>query len=131
MAQRYTAVPKSVVQCERCQAPITKRGDEDRRFCGPCGTGKGHVARAQRYGVPVETVRRQAVFDRDGWICQVCHRPVDKGLSWPHAESASLDHIVPLSRGGAHTEANVQLAHLGCNTGKGATLATIPEGASR
>lgn len=29
--------------------------------------------------------------------------------------SASLDHILPLSLGGAHSMANVQLAHLSCN----------------
>ena len=32
----------------------------------------------------------------------------------------SIDHIVPLSWGGLHSWANVQLAHHGCNTAKGA-----------
>lgn len=125
VALRYTAVPKQTIPCERCQTPITKRGNEDRRFCGPCGTGKGHVARARRYGVPVEPFDKWKVYDRDGWICQVCLRPVDKGLSWPHTESASLDHITPLSRGGGHVRANVQLAHLGCNIAKGAPLDAV------
>jgi 5-methylcytosine-specific restriction endonuclease McrA len=31
----------------------------------------------------------------------------------------SLDHIVPVSLGGTHTWANVQLAHLRCNVSKG------------
>jgi 5-methylcytosine-specific restriction endonuclease McrA len=30
----------------------------------------------------------------------------------------TLDHIVPVSRGGAHTAANVQLAHSACNRRK-------------
>jgi 5-methylcytosine-specific restriction endonuclease McrA len=98
-----------------------KRGNEDRRFCAKCRRGKGHIARALRYGAPIEPVNRARVFDRDGWVCQICNRPVDKGLSWPHTESASLDHTVPLSRGGAHSEANTRLAHLGCNIGKGAS----------
>lgn len=118
----YVPVPRQTIPCERCQAPVTRRGNEDRRFCEACGTGKGHVARARRYGVPIEYFDKWKVYERDGWICQVCHRPVDKGLSWPHTECASLDHIVPLSRGGAHCEANAQLAHLACNTGKGALL---------
>lgn len=33
--------------------------------------------------------------------------------------SASVDHIVPLSRGGEHSMANVQCAHLSCNSSKG------------
>lgn len=36
--------------------------------------------------------------------------------------SVSLDHVVPLSQGGAHDPANVQLAHLTCNVRKGAQL---------
>lgn len=122
VAKKYTHVPKSSVPCEACSAPVVKRGDENRRFCAMCRRGKGHIARALRYGVPIEPVNRARVFARDGWVCQICQRPVNKGLSWPHTESASLDHIVPLSRGGAHSEANARLAHLGCNVGKGATI---------
>lgn len=36
---------------------------------------------------------------------------------------ASLDHIIPLSRGGHHTADNVQAAHLACNHRKGAKAA--------
>jgi 5-methylcytosine-specific restriction endonuclease McrA len=37
--------------------------------------------------------------------------------------SASLDHIVPVSLGGAHVPGNVQLAHLICNNIKADSLA--------
>lgn len=33
--------------------------------------------------------------------------------------SASLDHVVPLSLGGAHTPENTQASHLICNGRKG------------
>ena len=33
--------------------------------------------------------------------------------------SVSLDHVVPLSRGGSHTLGNVRCAHLICNIRKG------------
>jgi hypothetical protein len=59
------------------------------------------------------------VFERDGWTCGPCMRPVDPAIAWPDPMSASVDHIVPLSRGGAHALANVQCAHLGCNSSKG------------
>lgn len=122
VAQRYTAVSKHVVPCERCQTPVTKRGDEGLRFCPACRPGKGHLSRAQFYGGEYESIKNAEIFERDGWVCQLCQRPVNKGLSWPHTESASLDHVVPLSRGGDHVRTNVQLAHLGCNIGKGAAL---------
>lgn len=59
------------------------------------------------------------VIDRDGWRCALCGQDVDPALAWPHPMSKSLDHAVPVSLGGAHTLANSQLAHLGCNSAKG------------
>ena len=67
---------------------------------------------------PVEKFMNTDVFTRDGWICGICGELVDKNLVWPDPMSASLDHIIPLSRGGPHTLNNVQLAHLSCNTRK-------------
>lgn len=67
-----------------------------------------------------EPVNRQAIFERDGWICQLCGKPVDPELKWPNVMSASVDHIRPLSLGGKHTTENVQLTHLGCNSRKSA-----------
>ncbi|QDM56277.1 HNH endonuclease [Gordonia phage SweatNTears] len=61
----------------------------------------------------------EEVFIRDGWICQLCADPVDPDDKHPSKWSPSLDHIIPLSRGGTHTWDNVQLAHLGCNSSKG------------
>jgi len=113
--------PISVIPCESCGLLISRRGEENKRFCPACRPGKGHLSRARRYGVLIERFDKQAVYDRDGWVCQLCHLPVDRDLSWPDLGSASLDHRIPLSRGGAHAEGNVQLAHLGCNIGKGAS----------
>ncbi|MGW2010857.1 HNH endonuclease [Streptomyces nigrescens] len=62
------------------------------------------------------------VHERDQWTCQLCRLPVDPELAWPHSMSASVDHIIPLSRGGEHSMANVQCAHLGCNSRKGDRL---------
>ena len=60
------------------------------------------------------------VFERDGWVCGLCDEPVPRDAVWPDPLSASLDHIVPLSRGGAHSLENSQLTHLACNVRKGA-----------
>lgn len=75
--------------------------------------------RALEFAATVEVFASAEVFERDGWVCQLCGAPVDPSLRAPSPLSASLDHIVPLSRGGAHSRANTQLAHLLCNVKKG------------
>lgn len=82
-----------------------------------------HKRRALKALAPAEDVRPKVVYDRDSWICGLCSLPVDSSLSYPDPMSASLDHILPLSRGGHHTYENTQLAHLSCNVRKGADAA--------
>lgn len=55
---------------------------------------------------------------RDGNRCHLCLKAVPE-KAWPHPMSPSLDHVVPLSKGGTHDPDNVKLAHLECNTAKG------------
>lgn len=66
-----------------------------------------------------DPVRMADIAERDGYRCGICSAPVDMDLAWPHPQSKSLDHVVPLTKGGSHDPANVQLAHLVCNTVKG------------
>lgn len=70
-----------------------------------------------------EAFRYEDVFERDGWTCGICLGPVDRELVWPDPMSKSLDHILPLSRGGSHTADNAQCAHLVCNVRKGDMVA--------
>lgn len=74
--------------------------------------------RARKKGAFVETVRRAVIYARDGWVCQLCGEPVPK-VPYPDPLSPSLDHVIPLIRGGKHAPDNVQLAHLRCNLRKG------------
>ena len=69
-----------------------------------------------------EVIVYQDVFVRDRWICGICGTSVDPLLEYPDPFSASLDHVIPLSKGGTHTYSNVQCSHLRCNVGKGADL---------
>lgn len=74
--------------------------------------------RAQKLCLPYEVFEDLEIFKRDQWICGLCAEPVDKTLRWPDPFSPSLDHILPLSRGGHHTRENCQLSHLRCNLRK-------------
>lgn len=75
--------------------------------------------RARKQKAFVEEVWRPILFKRDGWTCQLCGDPVDPSLKYPDLMAATVDHIVPLSRGGEHSYANTQLAHALCNSLKG------------
>lgn len=49
-------------------------------------------------------------------VCGICGKPVDKGLRYPHPMSATVDHIIPIDRGGHPSDIdNLQLAHFICN----------------
>lgn len=74
------------------------------------------LKKAAATGAPVI---REEIAARDGYRCGLCGKRVDMSKPWPHPLSPSLDHIVPLTCGGAHDPSNVQLAHLRCNTAKG------------
>ena len=67
-------------------------------------------------------VVREAIGDRDGWICYLCEQPIDRSLVWPDPESATTDHVVPLSKGGEHDPDNVRITHARCNSAKGDRL---------
>lgn len=82
--------------------------------------------RALKHTTQIEPINEKIVYFRDGGICQHCRKRINKKLEWPHPMSASLDHIVPLSEGGAHIYKNLQLAHLGCNLSK--KVAILPQG---
>lgn len=71
--------------------------------------------RAIKVEATVGPVSRIRVFERDGWVCGICHVRVDSSVVWPAPGSAVLDHIVPLAKGGEHSMGNVQLAHAKCN----------------
>lgn len=71
-----------------------------------------------------EPVLLADIAERDAWICGLCDQPVSPELEWPDPMSKSLDHVQPLSLGGAHDPANVQLAHLRCNVAKGNRVPT-------
>lgn len=70
------------------------------------------------------------LYARDYGICHICGGLCDwndiemKG-EWTIAGDAypSIDHVIPLARGGVHSWENVKLAHRICNSHKGAGLA--------
>lgn len=55
--------------------------------------------------------------------CAICGKIVDKTLKSPDPLSATIDHIIPIAKGG-HPAAieNLQLTHRACNRRKGTKI---------
>lgn len=84
----------------------------------------GRNDRADKVGPHKTQFRKNKaiIYARDD-MCAICGKPVDKGLPYPHPMSKSIDHIIPLDRGGHPSDIdNLQLVHLGCNRAKGNKL---------
>lgn len=71
--------------------------------------GKGRTA---------ETFDPVDIFRRDRWQCQACGIST-KRHRFPDPRAATLDHIVPVSKGGEHTRANTRCLCFSCNCSKG------------
>jgi 5-methylcytosine-specific restriction endonuclease McrA len=77
------------------------------------------LRRARQRGVEAEQIDVLAVYERDGWRCQLCTKLVDRTQTVPRPKAPTIDHIVPVSLGGGHLMVNVQCAHFICNVRKG------------
>lgn len=67
---------------------------------------------ALKKSVTVERVDYEAIVQRDGMVCYLCRSEITS------LEDLHFDHVVPISRGGEHSMANVKLAHATCNLRK-------------
>ena len=67
-------------------------------------------------------INHESVHDRSAGVCALCNQPtLDPSVwfgwnrnSWMPL-APTVDHVIPLAKGGTHTWSNVQLAHLYCN----------------
>lgn len=85
--------------------------------------GSTHRKRARVAGVRCETVNVFRVFRRDGWRCYLCGCDTPQALRGALSDNApELDHVVPISKGGAHAYDNVRCACRVCNWMKGDSL---------
>lgn len=112
----------SKCRCDTCKTRLQK---EAVRKCKK-KYGRNHRQRARKAGVSYVAISIRAIYERDGWRCQICGRKckscfmVSKKDGRPHPLSPTLDHIRSLKDGGNHEPCNVQLACFECNTKKGA-----------
>ena len=67
----------------------------------------------------ISTERRNAIYERDEWVCWICNERVVRDGD-PNADHApSLDHVRPRALGGTHADENLRCAHRVCNARRG------------
>lgn len=98
------------------------------RYCSDrCASNASkHRRRARKRDGAVYPVRRGWIFDRDDWTCKLCGDLILREVKTPHPLAPTLDHIIPLAKGGAHSEDNLQAAHFLCNSLKGDRVLISP-----
>lgn len=128
---KYHARQASRLRCSApsCDSPVIAKG-----LCGSHYAAVWRAAnversrdnrkrrRARERGARVEDFTSTEVYERDNWICGICSEPIPRDVVWPDLRSPSVDHVVPLSRGGEHSMRNVQASHLSCNSRKQASV---------
>lgn len=112
-------------ECSKHKRKAARR--RNRRRIRRLHGGDNHRKRCRRYGAPYTPIKNQAIYDRDGWACQLCGvellRKYLRTSAGIDPRSPTLDHIIPLCLGPdspGHVESNVQAACWDCNTRRGA-----------
>lgn len=140
--------------CDHCNITFVPK-TRDSRFCSAdCWYAELRLYDDRRQGGRISSRKRRAIqratwdgvtdeqiWERDGWVCSLgseCLFPgklldrtqLRKGIRpsrTKHPLYPTVDHIVPLSRGGADTSVNKRAAHLACNCARGARMTADEE----
>lgn len=126
--------------CHRCGCSTKSKGymGSGRRTCEACKQaaerkarraarrkyGKNHRARARHYGVKYVQFPRKMIFERDGYVCQICKKKTLAKVTYRksdgkiHPRSPTVDCIVAMANGGNYEPSNCQTACFICNSRK-------------
>lgn len=124
IALKESKTPKRCVVCGKefySQYP-TQLYCSNRCRCKKKRSNNGFRSRCRHYGVFYDSsVTRKKVIKRDNGICQICGKkcnPLDLRWGTIGPDFPTVDHIIPLAKGGTHTWDNVQCACAICNSNK-------------
>lgn len=65
-----------------------------------------------------DNIDHLTLFNLHNWICNICGGPINPDLRFPNLMAATVEHVIPLCKGGTHTWDNVRPAHARCNFDK-------------
>jgi len=118
IAERVAAKPTGRI-CMHCGDTLPQRMRTDAIFCSQeCNYGAHALQRKLRARTGEEGkpgYLRAFICNRDRWRCGICRKPVSRERRHPDPLCASLDHVIPVSKGGSNDPWNLRLTHLKCN----------------
>jgi len=113
--------------CRHCGNLFVGKG----KYCNKRCSNRNHEAkatrlrinRAKRNGNIDNDITLDKLIQRDNNVCHICNKECDlndytyKNNSFVAGNNyPSIDHVIPLAKGGTHTWSNVKLAHRQCNS---------------
>lgn len=120
--------------CYKCGKVCRIKGVARKAMCVDCRQlsknrtrkkyGKNFRRRAKYHGVQYIAFPVRDIHERDGYRCQICRERVFNKARYRksdgkiHPMSPTIDHIVPMCRGGNHEPSNCQTACFRCNSRK-------------
>lgn len=102
-----------------CSRFCTKKRARIKRRAG--GFNDNHRHRAKIYGCEYDgSVTLKKLIKRNGLRCAICGEMCDPNdhewTDYNGPKQPTIDHIIPMSKGGGHVWNNVQVAHAICNS---------------
>lgn len=117
--------PLIATVCNQCERTFVTTNRQARYCSDRCRRRHANNRKEDRlywYGKPDLSVTLEKLFVRGGGRCAECGLLMTFSSPFNSDEHPSIDHIVPLSKGGTHTWDNVQLMCRGCNRKKSDTF---------
>ena len=122
---------KRIHRCPVCGTITDKKAYCSQKCCAKANEARKDANRRKKIKNALidKDISLEKLYKRDNGICSICGGKCDwsdhqyrgryfiVGKTYP-----SIDHVIPLAKGGTHSWDNVKLAHLSCNSAKGASL---------
>lgn len=122
-------------QVHMCVCGTEYQGRKYRNGCEDCRLKQKRLKhqqakarrRARKRAIAYQPINNEKIFARDGWRCAYCNRKVyPRNPHKPNKpKEATLDHVIPISKGGKHIEENVVCACRECNSLKSDKVQTL------
>lgn len=109
-------------RCEECGIPF-KASSSRQIYCTEACANRTYNRRKETMrrrrlrinGAIDHSINIAKLIKRDKGVCGICGGKVDSTVDSNDGDYPSIDHVIPVARGGTHTWDNVQLAHRRCN----------------